>query len=155
MIRVPDSHTRYGALGTMAVGGGGGELAKQLLLIPTMSPTPALWPSTSRVPRAPASARDVALAGIIRAVFAKGYVKNKVMEFVGPGIASMTTDYRNGVDVMTTEDHLPLSSIWATDEDTHAFLTMPAVATTTASSSPPMLPTTTAASRSIVEHQAP
>ncbi len=60
---------------------------------------------------------------IIRAVFAKGYVKNRVMEFVGPGIASMTTDYRNGVDVMTTETTC-LSSIWATDEDTHAFLTM-------------------------------
>ena len=73
-------------------------------------------------PRPGVGPHDVALA-IIRAVFAKGYVKNKVMEFVGPGIASMTTDYRNGVDVMTTETTC-LSSIWATDEDTHAFLTM-------------------------------
>ena len=73
-------------------------------------------------PRPGVGPHDVALA-IIRAVFAKGYVKNKVMEFVGPGIASMTTDYRNGVDVMTTETTC-LSSIWATDEDAHAFLTM-------------------------------
>ena len=100
MILGSDSHTRYGALGTMAVGEGGGELAKQLL----------------------SDTYDVALA-IIKAVFAKGYVKNKVMEFVGPGIASMNTDYRNGVDVMTTETTC-LSSIWATDEDTHAFLAM-------------------------------
>lgn len=123
MILGSDSHTRYGALGTMAVGEGGGELAKQLLrdtydvaypgvvaIYLTGSPRPGVGP------------HDVALA-IIRAVFAKGYVKNKVMEFVGPGIASMTTDYRNGVDVMTTETTC-LSSIWATDEDTHAFLTM-------------------------------
>lgn len=87
-----------------------------------MSPIPASSPSTSRAPRVGVGPHDVALA-IIRAVFAKGYVKNKVMEFVGPGIASMTTDYRNGVDVMTTETTC-LSSIWATDEDTRAFLTM-------------------------------
>ena len=78
--------------------------------------------SLTGAPRPGVGPHDVALA-IIRAVFAKGYVKNKVMEFVGPGIASMTTDYRNGVDVMTTETTC-LSSIWATDEDTHAFLTM-------------------------------
>ena len=87
-------------------------------------------------PRPGVGPHDVALA-IIRAVFAKGYVKNKVMEFVGPGIASMTTDYRNGVDVMTTETTC-LSSIWAT-----------------ASSSPPMLPTTTAASKSICRVSSP
>ncbi len=123
MILGSDSHTRYGALGTMAVGEGGGELAKQLLC----DTYDVAYPGVVAIyltgaPRPGVGPHDVALA-IIRAVFAKGYVKNKVMEFVGPGIASMTTDYRNGVDVMTTETTC-LSSIWATDEDTHAFLTM-------------------------------
>ncbi len=123
MILGSDSHTRYGALGTMAVGEGGGELAKQLL----RDTYDVVYPGVVAIyltgaPRPGVGPHDVALA-IIRAVFAKGYVKNKVMEFVGPGIASMTTDYRNGVDVMTTETTC-LSSIWATDEDTHAFLTM-------------------------------
>ena len=121
MIIGSDSHTRYGALGTMAVGEGGGELAKQLL----RDTYDVAYPGVVAIyltgaPRPGVGPHDVALA-IIRAVFAKGYVKNKVMEFVGPGIASMTTDYRNGVDVMTTETTC-LSSIWATDEDTHAFL---------------------------------
>ena len=107
----------------MAVGEGGGELAKQLL----RDTYDVAYPGVVAIyltgaPRPGVGPHDVALA-IIRAVFAKGYVKNKVMEFVGPGIASMTTDYRNGVDVMTTETTC-LSSIWATDEDTHAFLTM-------------------------------
>ena len=123
MILGSDSHTRYGALGTMAVGEGGGELAKQLL----RDTYDVAYPGVVAIyltgaPRPGVGPHDVALA-IIRAVFAKGYVKNKVMEFVGPGIASMTTDYRNGVDVMTTETTC-LSSIWATDEDTHAFLAM-------------------------------
>ena len=123
MIIGSDSHTRYGALGTMAVGEGGGELAKQLL----QDTYDVAYPGVVAIylkgaPRPGVGPHDVALA-IVRAVFAKGYVKNKVMEFVGPGIASMTTDYRNGVDVMTTETTC-LSSIWATDEDTHAFLTM-------------------------------
>lgn len=123
MILGSDSHTRYGALGTMAVGEGGGELAKQLL----RDTYDVAYPGVVAIyltgaPRPGVGPHDVALA-IIRAVFARGYVKNKVMEFVGPGIASMTTDYRNGVDVMTTETTC-LSSIWATDEDTHAFLTM-------------------------------
>ena len=123
MILGSDSHTRYGALGTMAVGEGGGELAKQLL----RDTYDVAYPGVVAIyltgaPRPGVGPHDVALA-IIRAVFAKGYVKNKVMEFVGPGISSMTTDYRNGVDVMTTETTC-LSSIWATDEDTHAFLTM-------------------------------
>lgn len=122
MILGSDSHTRYGALGTMAIGEGGGELSKQLLrqtydvaypgvvaIYLTGKPAPFVGP------------QDVALA-IIRAVFKNGYVKNKVMEFVGPGVSSMTTDYRNGVDVMTTETTC-LSSIWRTDEDTKAFLT--------------------------------
>ena len=123
MILGSDSHTRYGALGTMAIGEGGGELVKQLLcdtydiaypgvigIYLTGKPNPGVGP------------QDIALA-IIGAVFKNGYVKNKVMEFVGPGIGSMTTDYRNGVDVMTTETTC-LSSIWRTDEDTKAFLTM-------------------------------
>ena len=123
MILGSDSHTRYGALGTMAVGEGGGELAKQLL----RDTYDVAYPGVVAIyltgaPRPGVGPHDVALA-IIRAVFAKGYVKNKVMEFVGPGIASMTTDYRNGIDVMTTETTC-LSSIWATDEDAHAFLTM-------------------------------
>ncbi len=121
MILGSDSHTRYGALGTMAIGEGGGELVKQLLedtydvaypgvvaIYMTGKPAPFVGP------------HDVALA-IIRAVYKAGYVKNKVMEFVGPGVASMTTDYRNGVDVMTTEANC-LSSVWRTDEDTREFL---------------------------------
>ena len=123
MILGSDSHTRYGALGTMAVGEGGGELAKQLL----QDTYDVAYPGVVAIyltgaPRPGVGPHDVALA-IIKAVFAKGYVKNKVMEFEGPGIASMNTDYRNGVDVMTTETTC-LSSIWATDEDTHAFLAM-------------------------------
>ena len=121
MILGSDSHTRYGALGTMAIGEGGGELVKQLLndtydvaypgviaIHLTGKPQPGIGP------------HDVALA-IIGAVFEKGYVKNKVMEFVGPGVSTMDTDYRNGIDVMTTETTC-LSSIWRTDADTHCFL---------------------------------
>ena len=123
MILGSDSHTRYGALGTMAVGEGGGELVKQLLrdtydvaypgvvaIYLTGQPMPGVGP------------QDIALA-IIGAVFKNGYVKNKVMEFVGPGVASMSTDYRNGVDVMTTETTC-LSSIWRTDEDTESYLSL-------------------------------
>ncbi len=121
MILGSDSHTRYGALGTMAIGEGGGELAKQLL----RDTYDVAYPGVVAIylegaPRPGVGPHDVALA-IIREVFACGYVKNKVMEFVGPGIASMTTDFRNGIDVMTTETTC-LSSIWATDEDTRAFL---------------------------------
>ena len=123
MILGSDSHTRYGALGTMAIGEGGGELVKQLLcdtydigypgvigIYLDGKPNPGVGP------------QDIALA-IIGAVFKNGYVKNCVMEFVGPGVSSMTTDYRNGVDVMTTETTC-LSSVWRTDEDTKAFLTL-------------------------------
>lgn len=123
MILGSDSHTRYGALGTMAIGEGGGELVKQLLcdtydvaypgvvaIYLTGKPSPAVGP------------HDVALA-IIGEVFKSGYVKNKIMEFVGPGVASMDTDYRNGVDVMTTETTC-LSSVWRTDEDTKAYLNL-------------------------------
>lgn len=123
MILGSDSHTRYGALGTMAVGEGGGELVKQLL----RQTYDVAYPGVIAIylDGAPApfvGPQDIALA-IIRAVFKNGYVKNKVMEFVGPGVSSMTTDYRNGVDVMTTETTC-LSSVWRTDEDTRAFLAM-------------------------------
>lgn len=121
MILGTDSHTRYGALGTMAIGEGGGELVKQLLC----DTYDVAYPRVVAVylkgaPRPGVGPQDIALA-IIRAVFASGYVKNAVMEFVGPGVSSMPTDYRNGVDVMTTETTC-LSSIWRTDEDTRAFL---------------------------------
>ena len=123
MILGSDSHTRYGALGTMAIGEGGGELAKQLLgrTYDVARPGVVAIYLTGSLP-AGCGPHDVAIA-LVGKLFKSGYVKNKVMEFVGPGIASMTTDYRNGVDVMTTETTC-LSSIWATDEDTHAFLTM-------------------------------
>lgn len=121
MILGSDSHTRYGALGTMAMGEGGGELVKQLLLDTYDIAMPqVVCVYLEGAPAKGVGPQDIALA-IIGAVFKNGYVKNKIMEFVGPGIASMTTDYRNGVDVMTTETTC-LSSIWATDEDTRAFL---------------------------------
>ena len=123
MILGSDSHTRYGALGTMAVGEGGGELVKQLLndtwdidypgvvaVHLTGKPAPYVGP------------QDVALA-IIGAVFKNGYVKNKVMEFVGPGVAALSTDFRNSVDVMTTETTC-LSSVWQTDEEVHNWLAL-------------------------------
>ena len=122
MILGSDSHTRYGALGTMAVGEGGGELDKQILGDTWDSPYPevvAIY--LTGKPQPWVGPHDIALA-ICRAVYANGYVKNKVMEFVGPGVASMDTDYRNGVDVMTTETTC-LTSIWQTDGDTQAWLT--------------------------------
>ena len=122
MILGSDSHTRYGALGTMAVGEGGGELDKQILGDTWDSPYPevvAIY--LTGKPQPWVGPHDIALA-ICKAVYANGYVKNKVMEFVGPGVASMDTDYRNGVDVMTTETTC-LTSIWQTDGDTKAWLT--------------------------------
>ena len=121
MILGSDSHTRYGALGTMAIGEGGGELVKQLL----ENTYDVAYPGVVAVyltgkPRPGVGPQDIALA-IIGAVFKNGFVKNKVMEFVGPGIKSMTTDYRNGVDVMTTETTC-LTSVWCTDDDTKAYL---------------------------------
>ena len=121
MILGSDSHTRYGALGTMAIGEGGGELVKQLL----EDTYDINYPEVIAVylegsPELYVGPQDVALA-IIGAVFQNGYVKNKVMEFVGPGVASMSTDFRNGVDVMTTETTC-LSSIWRTDKDTRDYL---------------------------------
>ncbi len=115
MILGSDSHTRYGALGTMAIGEGGGELAKQLLcqtydvacpqvigIYLTGKPAPYVGP------------QDIALA-IIGAVFENGYVKNKIMEFIGDGIEGLGVEFRNGIDVMTTETTC-LSSIWKTDD---------------------------------------
>lgn len=114
MILGSDSHTRYGALGTMAVGEGGPELVKQLLNKTydiNMPEVIAVYLTGS--PRKGVGPQDVALA-IIGAVFANGYVKNKVMEFVGDGIGRLTVDFRIGIDVMTTETTC-LSSIWVTD----------------------------------------
>ena len=123
MILGSDSHTRYGALGTMAIGEGGGELVKQLLQDTYDVNRPEIIAIyLEGAPKAGVGPQDIALA-IIGAVFKNGYVKNKIMEFVGPGIASMTTDYRNGVDVMTTETTC-LSSVWETDEDTKKFLSI-------------------------------
>lgn len=123
MILGSDSHTRYGALGTMAVGEGGGELVKQLLCDTyDVSCPEVIAVYLEGKPSPGVGPHDVALA-IVGAVFQNGYVKNKVMEFVGPGVSSMDTDYRNGVDVMTTETTC-LTSIWRTDEDTRAYLTV-------------------------------
>ncbi|GFI61391.1 2,3-dimethylmalate dehydratase large subunit [Clostridiales bacterium] len=114
MILGSDSHTRYGALGTMAIGEGGPELVKQLLnkTYDIDRPQVVAVYLTGK-PEAGVGPQDVALA-IIGAVFDNGYVKNKVMEFVGDGINNLSVDYRNGIDVMTTETTC-LSSVWLTD----------------------------------------
>ena len=120
MILGSDSHTRYGALGTMAMGEGGPELVKQLLSHTydiNMPGVVAIYLTGS--PRPGVGPQDVALA-IIGKIFANGYVKNKVMEFVGPGVANLSADFRIGVDVMTTETTC-LSSIWQTDEKIQEF----------------------------------
>ncbi|WP_195283679.1 hydratase [Harryflintia acetispora] len=121
MILGSDSHTRYGALGTMAIGEGGPELVKQLLgrtydiALPQVV---AVY--LTGAPRPGVGPQDVALA-IIGAVFKNGYVKNKVMEFIGDGIQNLGMEYRNGIDVMTTETTC-LSSVWMTDERTREYL---------------------------------
>ena len=120
MILGSDSHTRYGALGTMAMGEGGPELVKQLLCQTydiNMPGVVAIY--LKGAPRPGVGPQDVALA-IIGEVFANGYVKNKVMEIVGPGVASLSADFRIGVDVMTTETTC-LSSIWQTDAKIEEF----------------------------------
>jgi len=120
MILGSDSHTRYGALGTMAMGEGGPELVKQLLNQTydiNMPGVVAVY--LTGAPVKGVGPQDVALA-IIGAVFKNGYVKNKVMEFVGPGVASLSADFRIGVDVMTTETTC-LSSIWQTDAQIEEF----------------------------------
>ena len=114
MILGSDSHTRYGALGTMAMGEGGPELVKQLLnRTYDISMPEVVGVYLTGAPRKGVGPQDIALA-IIKAVFANGYVKNKVMEFVGDGIKNLSVDYRIGIDVMTTETTC-LSSIWETD----------------------------------------
>ena len=120
MILGSDSHTRYGALGTMAMGEGGPELVKQLLCQTydiNMPGVVAIY--LKGTPRPGVGPQDFALA-IIGEVFANGYVKNKVMEFVGPGVANLSADFRIGIDVMTTETTC-LSSIWQTDEKIEEF----------------------------------
>ena len=115
MILGSDSHTRYGALGTMAMGEGGPELVKQLLnQTYDINMPDVVGVYLTGEPVKGVGPQDVALA-IIGAVFKNGYVKNKVMEFVGPGVASLSADFRIGIDVMTTETTC-LSSIWQTDE---------------------------------------
>lgn len=120
MILGSDSHTRYGALGTMAMGEGGPELVKQLLSQTYDINMPGVvGVYLTGEPVKGVGPQDVALA-IIGAVFGNGYVKNKVMEFVGPGVASLSADFRIGIDVMTTETTC-LSSIWQTDDEIQEF----------------------------------
>ena len=120
MILGSDSHTRYGALGTMAMGEGGPELVKQLLNKTYDIKKPeVIGIYLDGEPAKGVGPQDVALA-IIGATFANGYVNNKVMEFVGPGVSKLSADYRIGIDVMTTETTC-LSSIWKTDEKIQEF----------------------------------
>ena len=121
MILGSDSHTRYGALGTMAVGEGGGELAKQLVgrTYDMAMPGVICVYLTGRL-NPGVGPHDVALA-LVGATYANGYVKNKVMEFVGPGVAGLSADCRNGIDCMTTETTC-WSSIWQTDGVTEEYL---------------------------------
>ncbi|MCQ2419088.1 MAG: hydratase [Clostridia bacterium] len=121
MILGSDSHTRYGAYGTMAIGEGGPELVKQLL----KKTYDIAYPRTVAVyltgkPKAGVGPHDVAIA-LIGATFSKGIVKNSVMEFFGPGVCNLAIDYRSGIDVMTTETSC-LTSVWQTDETVHEAL---------------------------------
>lgn len=123
MILGSDSHTRYGALGTIAIGEGGPELVKQLL----QKAYNIKYPDVIAVylegkPAISVGPQDIALS-IIKKVFKSGFVKNKVMEFIGPGISNLSVEYRNGIDVMTTETTC-LTSIWATDEQVHDYLAL-------------------------------
>ena len=116
MILGSDSHTRYGSLGNMGVGEGGGELAKQLLRNTWDIQAPEVvlvW--LEGTPRRGIGPHDVAIS-LVKAVFENGFVKNKVLEFAGPGVKSLPVDFRNGIDVMTTETTC-LSSIWVTDDE--------------------------------------
>ena len=120
MILGSDSHTRYGALGTMGVGEGGPELVKQLLknTWDLDMPEVVLVYMTGK-PKRGIGPHDIALS-LVKATFANGFVKNRVLEFVGPGVKNLPIDFRNGIDVMTTETTC-LSSIWETDEITEGF----------------------------------
>lgn len=121
MILGSDSHTRYGALGTLAVGEGGPEIVKQLLgqTYDVARPQTVAVYLKGKLRRG-VGPQDVALA-LVKATFEKGFVKNKILEFIGPGIAGLSMDYRNGIDVMTTETGC-LSSVWETDEKTEEYL---------------------------------
>ncbi len=122
MILGSDSHTRYGPLGTMGVGEGGPELVKQLLgRTYDLAYPEVIAVYLEGTPKWGVGPQDVALA-LIKAVFKNGYVKNKVLEFVGPGISNLSLDYRNGIDVMTTETTC-LSSIWPTDQQVAEYFT--------------------------------
>ncbi|MBE6608224.1 MAG: hydratase [Ruminococcaceae bacterium] len=122
MILGSDSHTRYGAIGCMAIGEGGPELVKQLLKRTYDIKYPEIiCVHLTGAPKKGVGPQDVALA-LIGAVFKSGFVKNKVLEFVGEGIASLPMEFRNGIDVMTTETTC-LSSIWETDKKTEEYLT--------------------------------
>ena len=121
MILGSDSHTRYGAVGTMGVGEGGGEVAKQLLgRTYDLARPPILAVKLTGSPRPGVGPQDVALA-LIAATFKNGFNKNKVLEFVGDGVFGLSMEYRMGIDVMTTES-AALSSIWCTDEKTRQYL---------------------------------
>lgn len=120
MVLGSDSHTRYGALGTLGVGEGGGELVKQLLsrtydIVPPQ--VIAVW--LDGAPRHGVGPQDVALA-LVAAVFSNGFVKNKVLEFIGPGVEKLSVDFRNGIDVMTTETTC-LTSVWRTDDQVQEY----------------------------------
>lgn len=120
MILGSDSHTRYGALGTMGIGEGGGELAKQLLGRTYDIDLPqVVGVYLTGAPKKGVGPQDVALK-LIGAVYDSGFVKNSVMEFIGPGVSALPVEYRNGIDVMTTETTC-LSSIWATDDKVRAY----------------------------------
>lgn len=122
MILCSDSHTRYGPYGTLAVGEGGPELVKQLLGKTWDVQRPEVIAVYLKgEPRPGVGPQDIALA-LIGEVFSRGFVKNKILEFIGPGIAALTMDFRNGIDVMTTETAC-LSSIWMTDNTTRESLT--------------------------------
>lgn len=123
MILGSDSHTRYGSLGNMGVGEGGGELVKQLLRNTWDINAPEVvlvW--LEGTPRKGIGPHDVAIS-LVKAVFESGFVKNKVLEFAGPGVAGLSVDFRNGVDVMTTETTC-LSSIWVTDDKVKEYFEM-------------------------------
>nr|WP_325181592.1 hydratase [uncultured Oscillibacter sp.] len=120
MVLGSDSHTRYGALGTMAVGEGGPELAKQLLKNTWDVPYPkVVLVYLTGAPQRGVGPHDAAIA-LVKATFENGFVNNCVLEFAGPGVAGLPIDFRNGIDVMTTETTC-LSSIWETDEETRGF----------------------------------
>lgn len=123
MILGSDSHTRYGSLGNMGVGEGGGELVKQLLENTWDINAPEVvlvW--LEGTPKKGIGPHDVAIS-LVKATFENGFVKNKVLEFAGPGVKNLPIDFRNGIEVMTTETTC-LSSIWVTDEEVHNYYKM-------------------------------